>query len=319
MSKDPKVTSLQDIGKLSGVSKVVVATEKRREARIEDLAERLVGAMVPEAVSGDGDLNALLNFKPSEFVKEGKKTAAILTDELSKLEELVGKLGAAKETLRKIREANTKKGIRGSTNEIRQLEAMMEAGEKAFDATDEEVKNLYRFRRDHAVLRELVDSGHKTFKAMRKGEKADEAAVKELSVGYADLLHALIREDRIMEVPAETLERWGKAHESFGDHAASWFYRDCKTCPNGRCRTHWFWGINGDDQSIQLAKDLRALNNINSRIRNHLNPRRLAPTKSVAAPITSASAPTDEALGATVPDELPSSTPVEPENGSTES
>ena len=298
-----KVTSLKDIGKLGGVKGLAEATaEKRNDG---SFADRLFDTAAPGADGEKGDLNDLLSFKPSEFVKEGKRSVAIINEELGKLELLVGKIDSAKETLQKIRDANRKKGILGRTNETRQLEAMIDAGEKAVESTDAEVLNLYRFRRDHAELRDLVDKGHAVFKALRNGEKADERTLDEIKVGYADFLHALLREERIAEVSGEQLQKWGERHESFSDHAASWLYRDCKVCERGRCRTHWFWGIHGDDQSIQLAKDLRALNNINSRIRNHLNPRpRLEAKKPAPTTTLAPTAPTNEPIEG--------STPVEP-------
>lgn len=316
MSNDPKVTSLQDIGKLTGVDKVVEASAGRKldvEAAAEGVATILDEAL-PEGADGeDGDLKDLRSFKARDFLKGHKEETEAFLRDVAKVEEIFDGLDEMTAALQKLEEINEKKKLRVDTPHIKELRTRIESAKRLLAKVNSEAVRLVRFRHDHEELRSLVDKGHKTFKALRKGEKVDEAVVKELSVGYADFLHDLIREERVVEVDSDQLKRWADKKESFADHAASWFYRDCKVCERGRCRTHWFWGIAGDDQSIQLAKDLRALNNINARIRNHLNPRRPAPTpaKTVATPTTSASVasvPTDEALGATVPDELPSST-----------
>jgi len=276
------VKGLENIGKVAGVQEVVDASRGQR-LNVEAAAEAVVtilGSVLTEEKTDKSDLDALLNFKPSKFVKEGRKTATIVLEDLAKLEALVEKLCTAKETLKEIHEANKSRGILGGTGETRQLEAMIVAGEKAIQETDPEVLNLYRFRRDHTELRALVDTGHAVFNALKKGEKADEVTLKGLTSGYADFLHNLLREERIVEVDPAQLRRWASEHEPFTNHASSWLYKDCRVCEEARqCRSHWFWGVRGDEQSVQLARDLRDLNNINSRIRNRLNPRRPAPTK----------------------------------------
>lgn len=305
MSKDPKVTSLQDIGKLSGIEKAV-ETGMGRKLDVEKAAEAVdmvLGLVLSDAESEDGDLKDLRSFKIKDFLKGHKEDTEAFLRDVTKVEEVFKGLDEMTSALQKLDEINEKKKLRIDTSHMKELRARIEAAKGLLERINPDAVVLVRFRRDHSALRELVDRGHKTFKAIRKGEKADEAVVKELSAGYADFLHALIREERIVEVESEQLQKWGDQHESFSDHASSWFYRDCKSCPpNGRCHTHWFWGVAGDDQSIQLAKDLRALNNINSRIRNHLNPRRPAPV--APAPATKAT--------------TPATPPTEPE-GSTES
>lgn len=301
------VKSFQDLKNLKGVDKAVSdGVGKRMD--VSGL-EVVVDEAMPGLDGDEGTLNDLRNFKARDFLKGHKEDTEAFLRDVAKIEEIFDGLDEMSEALRKLEDLNEKKRLRVDTPHMKELRSRIDMAKGLLERASPEAVELVRFRRDHEAIRALVNKGHAVFKALKKGEKADEKTLDELKVGYADFLHTLLREERIVEVESEQLKDWGNRHESYSDHAASWFYRDCKVCERGRCRTHWFWGMAGDDQSIQLAKDLRALNNINSRIRNHLNPRRPAPTESKpAAPTTT-----------TLPNELEGSTPVELETGSTES
>jgi len=308
-----KVTNMKDIGKLG----VKVKDGMGERLDIDKAAEGVsivIDAALPEEADGEeGDLKDLRSFKARDFLKGHKDDTEWFLRDVAKVEEIFEGLDEMTSALQKLESLNEKKKLRVDTPHMKELRARIVAAKGLLEKINPEAVQLVRFRRDHEELRALVSKGHDVFKALKKGEKPDEATLKQLTAGYADLLHSLLREERIVEVEEDQLHEWADRHESFSDHAASWFYRDCRVCDRGRCRTHWYWGVNGDDQSIQLAKDLRALNNINSRICDHLNPRPPRPGKAKPAPTTEAS------VAPAVNEPSEGSTPVEPESGPTES
>lgn len=284
--------------------------------------DKVLGVALPEGADGEeGVVKDIKNYKAinSAFMRDVEQVEKLFKSldqmhlDLEKLEEGARRKGFA---------VGREKEFVIETPPMRDLRGQIAATKKLLDKCNPEALKLVRFRRDHEAMHALVGKAKAIFKSLQNGEKVDEATLKEITKGYADFLHNLLREERIEEVEEDQLREWANKKpkgESFSIHACSWVYRDCRVCDRGRCRTHWFWGINGDDQSIQLARDLRNLNNENSKIRNFLNPRPPRNGKAKPAPQAAAPAITLAPAQTTTLEPSEGSTPVEPENGSIES
>lgn len=245
MANGRKVTSFRDIGKL-GVGEVVKEAEEKRATRVEDAASAVLAAV------GASDLDALFNFRPNDFVKANKQSAEDVLEALDRADELQERISIAKDTLRKVRETNRKKGILVDTEETKKLVAMIDAGDKALESVDPAALQLHKFRKNHTAVEALAKKGAEIHKALKKGEAVPDAEIDALFDGYYKYFHVFRKERKIVEVPAYQLQKWSGERKSFSESAFAAKSDDGE-------KKFWFWGKARDDQGMAIAQALKGL------------------------------------------------------------
>ena len=251
----------------------------RSLAKVPELVA--VGGIHDAVKPKDSDFQSLLSFDPGEIIAQDEAVFEDFLGRFREAEKGLENLGKARDTLKILEKRNRERCSElnfpvKDTPQITTLRKWIESTKNLEKHVGADTLELLKFRETHDQIKALAEKGEKVLKALEHQQEASEEEVTKLRNGYADHFHSLVREGKVERIPREQLKAWDRSGKKFHDFGFSWTYKERqpdgsyeKFCPDGaECSEHWFWGKQGDDQSVALAKGMIRLANANWKIRN---------------------------------------------------
>lgn len=259
------------------------ASDKRHARRLAVVPEPAVAAEKLRVVKvRDPGLQSLLDFVPEKMIAEDQNYFDDFVERFETAEKSTANLAKARETLKTLKARNEERCRKEkipaiNTPQITTLETWIKVTGKELDKhVGTDTLDLLKFRKLHDNIKALAEKGEKVLKALEHRQEVNEEEIAELGRGYADHFHCLVREGKVARITREQLKAWDRSGKKFHNFGFSWTYKERQPdgayeecCPDGdECSEHWFWGKEGDDQSVALAKVMIRLANANWKIRN---------------------------------------------------
>lgn len=242
---------MKDLKDLSRAVIEKAAANRSREMSESDVVEVLLGGIMK--VNGLGDALSLANLDEKSLLEDNESSADFISREMEKAESLIQakkNIPTAEALLRKMIEANRRRGVLADTPAVKELRAKIEAAKelRVDEEVDETALDVVNFRKFYTEIQDAAD----VVRNLLKGSKEEaEAEVDAFADRYYGFFERLWENRHIQEVPSGVVDEWKKRHVSFSDQAFS--------AKNPKGKKIWCWGIRGDANSMAVARAMRHL------------------------------------------------------------
>lgn len=247
-------------------------------AKVQELVAAS-GSRVAKPV--DPGFQGLLKFDPNEMIAEDERVFEDFLNRFRQAEKSLENLAKAKDTLKILQTKNVERCRElnipvKDTPQMVTLRKWIESAKDLEKHVGADTVGLLEFRKTHDQIKALAEKGERVLKALEHHQEVADEEIAGLNNEYANYLHHFVREGKVERIPREQLKAWDRDNKKFHNFGFSWTYKERQPdgsyeecCPDGdECSEHWFWGKQGDDQSVALAKVMIRLANANWKIRS---------------------------------------------------